>query len=388
MDIILRGALAIAIGYLLGSLLPAFFLAKLKGFDIREHGSGNPGVTNVADTMGYGAAVMVALYDLAKAPLAIMVAIYMGNPIPVCYAAGFAAFLGHCTPFYLRFRGGEGLAAMIAIGFYSIARLLLLDIRYAYFVAPTLILLAIIFFTLMKTKPAVPLILIFVPLLVNSALLFFGFVIHSIILCIVGLYILGHRIYKLLRASTASMTDEEKKLLWRKWLRPLAIVFPLGTFLFKTHTIILLLAVFIIFVVLEIIRFLKKYNRFPLPYKKTEEGRISSMVVFLFASLLVLWFFPTNIATLAIMFVVFGDLLAWCVGITVGGRGFLGKTWSGTIACLVTCLTLTIIYYSFGLVTLPVGILGALTATAVEVAPLHEDNFIMPFASVVVMAIL
>jgi glycerol-3-phosphate acyltransferase PlsY len=388
MESILKATLAIGIGYLIGSLLPAYFLARLKDFDIRQQGSGNPGISNVADTMGYRAAVLVAVYDLAKAPLAIVVATQMGNSMPVCYAAGFAAYLGHCTPFYLRFRGGEGLATMIAIGFYSIGRLLLIDSRFAYVMVPILTLLAIIFFSSIKRKPAVPLVLIFVPLLVNSALLFFGFEIHSIILSIVGIYIIGHRIYKLLRASTTSMTDKEKKLLWRKWLRPLAIVFPLGTFLFKTYTIIILLVVFIIFVILEIIRFLKKNNRFPLPYKKTEETRISSMVVFLFAALLVLWFFPTNIATLAIMFVVFGDLLAWCVGMTVGGRGFLGKTWSGTIACLVTCLTLTTIYYSLGLVALPVGVLGALTATAVEVAPLHEDNFVMPFASVVVMAIL
>ena len=111
------------------------------------------------------------------------------------------------------------------------------------------------------------------------------------------------------------------------------------------------------------------------------------MVIFLFSTLLVLLFFPTNIATLAIMFVVFGDLLAWCVGITVGGAGFLGKTWSGTAACLATCLTVAVIYSAMDMVLLPIGILGALTATAVEVAPLHEDNFVMPVASAIIMTI-
>ncbi|UCD37068.1 MAG: glycerol-3-phosphate acyltransferase [Fidelibacterota bacterium] len=388
MDDVLKGALTIAIGYLLGSLLPAYFLAKVKGFDIRERGSGNPGISNVADTMGYGAAVLVAVYDLAKAPLAILVATQLGNSMTVSYAAGFAAYLGHRAPFYLHFRGGEGLATIIAIGFYAIGRLVLLDNRYAYALVPILAIMAVIFLLFLEQKPAVPLVLIFVPLLVNSALLFTGINIHSIILLLVGLYIIGHRLYKLLNKHTKHMITEERKLLWRKWLRPLAIVFPLGTFLFKTYTILVLLTVFLAFVILEIIRFQKKYNRFPVPYRKTEESRISSMVIFLFASLLVLWFFPTNIATLAILFVVFGDLLAWCVGITVGGKGFLGKTWSGTLACLVTCLTLAIVYHTLGLVALPVGMLGALSATAVEVAPLHEDNFVMPVVSVIVMAII
>ena len=111
------------------------------------------------------------------------------------------------------------------------------------------------------------------------------------------------------------------------------------------------------------------------------------MVVFLFATLLVLWFFPVNIATLAMMFVVFGDLLAWCIGITIKGRGFLEKTWSGTVACFAACFTLAALYASLGLVTLPVGVLGAASATAVEAAPLQEDNFVMPVASVIVMAI-
>ena len=112
------------------------------------------------------------------------------------------------------------------------------------------------------------------------------------------------------------------------------------------------------------------------------------MVMFLFAAVLVLGFFPTNIASLAIMFIIFGDLMAWCIGRTFGGRGFLNKTWSGTAACFVTCFTLATIYYSLDLVALPVGLLGAVCATAVEAAPLQEDNFVMPVVSAIVMSII
>ncbi|MFB0517434.1 MAG: glycerol-3-phosphate acyltransferase [Candidatus Neomarinimicrobiota bacterium] len=387
MDPIFSGSVSIVLGYLLGSILPAYFLAKAWGFDIRQKGSGNPGVSNVADTMGYTAAVFVALYDLGKGPLAILLAGSMGNSLPISYLAGFAALIGHRAPFYLRFRGGEGLATTVGIGFYSIAMMLIDNGRYAFVVLPILVLIALAFFLTTKPKQALILVFIFVPLLLNATILFYGINIHSVIISIVCLLIIGHRLAKLLKNTIQEMPEEERKLLWRKWLRPIAIVFPLGAFFYKQYVLGVLLAVFSSFVVFEIIRFRTKYKRFPLPYKKAEESRISSMVVFLFAAVLVLWFFPTNIASLALLFVVFGDLLAWCIGRTIGGKGFLNKTWGGTTACLVTCVTLAIFYYSLNLVALPVGLLGALSATAVEIAPLQEDNFVMPVVSAIVMTI-
>ena len=387
MDPILRAIIALILGYLLGSILPAYFLAKARGFDIRERGSGNPGITNVADTMGTPRAMIVAIYDLGKAPLAILLARELGNPVLISYLAGFAAFLGHLAPFYLRFRGGEGLATLVSIGFFALGELTSQDSRFAYILAPTLVAMALVFFLLLKRRPAKLMVFILVPILINGAILFFGITPHTTVFLLVGLAIIGHRLYKLLRSAMLEMPKEDQKLLWRKWLRPLAIVFPLGVLFFKTYTLIVLAVVFAFFITIEVIRFLKKYNRFPVPYRKTEESRLSSMVIFLFSTLLVLLFFPTNIATLAIMFVVFGDLLAWCVGITVGGAGFLGKTWSGTAACLATCLTVAVIYSAMDMVLLPIGILGALTATAVEVAPLHEDNFVMPVASAIIMTI-
>jgi dolichol kinase len=246
----------------------------------------------------------------------------------------------------------------------------------------------IVFFSLYKTnRSAVPLALLIVPLLMNEVLLFFGVVLHSIMFFIIGLFNVGHRIYKLLQATIQNMSDEERKLLLRKWLRPFAAVFPIGIFFSKPITIGVLAIVLIFFSVIEVIRFFHRFNRFPLPYKETEESRISSMVVFLFSSLLILLFFPTNIASLAILFVIFGDLLAWCIGKTVGGKGFLDKTWSGVIGCLITCTTIAVLYNTLGLITLPIGLLGAITATAMEATPVVEDNFVMPTVSAIVMTI-
>jgi len=387
MDPVIKGVISITLGYILGSILPGYFLAKVRGFDITKEGSGRPGASNVAATMGYPAAIMIGLYDVSKAPLAIFLARALGNVWLISYFAGLAALVGHLAPFYLRFRGGEGMSTAVGIAFWSVGMLLSINLQFAYVFIPVMAVLLIVFLLRMYRGAAEVIEFILMPLLVNAGFLFCGLNIHSIMLLIASLYLIGHRIVKLLLAVIPDMSAEERKLLWRKWLRPLAIVFPLGAFYYRQYTLFLLLAVFLCFVIFEIIRFLTKYKRFPVPYRKAEESRISSMVIFLFATLLVLWFFPVGIATLAIMFVVFGDLLAWCIGVTIRGRKLLDKTWSGMAACFVTCFTLAAIYSSVDLVALPVGLLGAISATVVEVAPLQEDNFVMPVASVIVMAI-
>ncbi len=63
-------ALPLLAGYLFGSLNPAYFLGRLlKGIDIRKHGTGNAGTTNVKKVLGVGPAVMTGLFDLSKGVL-------------------------------------------------------------------------------------------------------------------------------------------------------------------------------------------------------------------------------------------------------------------------------------------------------------------------------
>lgn len=386
MNCVITGILAVLGGYLLGSLLPAYFIARLKGFDIRTRGSGNPGISNSAATMGYPAAILVAVYDLCKAPVAILAVRSLGQPEVIGYLAGFAVIPGHRFPLYLTFKGGEGNAAAVAIGFYSLARMLIESLQFVYFLTPVFLILTGVFFLNPREKRGKPLIFLFMPILLNGVILYFGITVHTIAFAVIALYIIGQRLGRLLKIRLSEM-DVDPKLLRRKWLRPLAVVFPIGLYIQRSFTLYLLGAVFLFFVGFEILRFRSKYNRFPLPYKASERSRISSMVMFLFATLLVLRFFQTDIASLSILFVIFGDLLAWAIGITIGGKGFLEKTWSGTAACFVTCFTLAAIFQKMQLIPLPVGLLGAVTATAVETAPIQDDNFIMPMASAVVMTI-
>lgn len=107
----------IIIGYVLGMFQTAFIYGKLHGIDIREHGSGNAGTTNTLRVLGTRAGLIVLAGDIIKCILAIVIcgAIF-GRTHPEelyllrLYAAA-GAILGHNFPFYLKFRGGKGIAA-------------------------------------------------------------------------------------------------------------------------------------------------------------------------------------------------------------------------------------------------------------------------------------
>jgi len=102
----------ILVGYLLGSMSPAALIAKLKNKNLREHGTGNLGATNTMLNFGklYGAIVMI--FDMAKAFISVKLAkLIMPGVIIAGLLGGGAAILGHCYPFYMKFKGGKGLAS-------------------------------------------------------------------------------------------------------------------------------------------------------------------------------------------------------------------------------------------------------------------------------------
>lgn len=104
--------LCILLGYLLGSLNPAALIGKIKRFNLRKHGTGNLGATNVLLNFGKGFAAVVMLFDIFKGFAAFhLAAIFCGEIEIAPYLAGAAAILGHVFPFYLHFKGGKGLAS-------------------------------------------------------------------------------------------------------------------------------------------------------------------------------------------------------------------------------------------------------------------------------------
>jgi glycerol-3-phosphate acyltransferase PlsY len=105
-------AIALVIGYLLGSINSGVILPRLMGVDIYAHGSGNPGASNVMRTLGKraGAAVMAA--DAAKGALAAAIGSWMVSDV-IGFWVALAAVVGHVFPIWHRFRGGRGVATAI-----------------------------------------------------------------------------------------------------------------------------------------------------------------------------------------------------------------------------------------------------------------------------------
>ncbi|PYE84750.1 glycerol-3-phosphate 1-O-acyltransferase PlsY [Pseudoroseicyclus aestuarii] len=111
----MTAALWAVIGYLLGSIPFGVILmiAAGKG-DPRKSGSGNIGATNVARTGGRSIGLATLLLDGGKGALAVLLARHFGGEA-ASYAAATAAFLGHCFPVWLRFRGGKGVATHLGL---------------------------------------------------------------------------------------------------------------------------------------------------------------------------------------------------------------------------------------------------------------------------------
>lgn len=103
------------LGYLLGSVPFGMILANRMGLgDLRNIGSGNIGATNVLRTGNKSAAALTLLLDGAKGAVAVLLARAIAGE-DAAQLAGFAAFIGHCYPVWLGFRGGKGVATFLGI---------------------------------------------------------------------------------------------------------------------------------------------------------------------------------------------------------------------------------------------------------------------------------
>ena len=105
---------ALAFGYVVGSIPFGVIVTRLFRLgDLRAVGSGNIGATNVLRTGNKLAAFFTLLGDGLKGTAAVLVAARWGPETAVI--AGLGAFLGHCFPVWLKFRGGKGVATYLGI---------------------------------------------------------------------------------------------------------------------------------------------------------------------------------------------------------------------------------------------------------------------------------
>lgn len=103
----------VLIGYFLGNINPSYILARIRGFDIRSRGSGNAGASNAVITMGKGAGLFSALFDIFKAAFSYILADALFPHIRISgILSSSSCIIGHIFPVFMRFHGGKGLACL------------------------------------------------------------------------------------------------------------------------------------------------------------------------------------------------------------------------------------------------------------------------------------
>ena len=143
----LKIILEVILAYLIGSIPSAVWVGKIfYKIDVREHGSGNAGATNVIRVLGYKAGIPVLLFDVFKGWFAVqlirIIPLSLLSPETTTYvmiALAIAVFLGHVFPVFAGFKGGKGVGTLAGVGI-------------ALFPIPLLIVLGIFILVLVFTR--------------------------------------------------------------------------------------------------------------------------------------------------------------------------------------------------------------------------------------------
>ena len=118
MTVYMKIALSVVLSYFIGCFNMAYFISKnFKKTDIREHGSGNAGATNMLRTYGVKAAIPVFVCDAAKGALAVILAGLISDKTPIAVLlSSVAVVVGHNWPITIKFKGGKGIATTLGVG--------------------------------------------------------------------------------------------------------------------------------------------------------------------------------------------------------------------------------------------------------------------------------
>lgn len=105
------------VSYFIGNLLTAWWIGKWKGVDLRQQRSGNLGARNAGAILGKAAFLLTFLGDAGKGALVVWIGFFFDFSIWAIAVAGLAVIVGHLFPFWLKYRGGKGIATFIGVSF-------------------------------------------------------------------------------------------------------------------------------------------------------------------------------------------------------------------------------------------------------------------------------
>jgi len=379
-------------GFFLGSVNPGYLFGRMKGIDIREHGTKNAGTSNTYKILGLKYAIPTAFFDTFKSLIMIYIATLLGVPLFFAQLSGIMTIVGHIFPFYMNFRGGQGVAAATGMMLFYILTYFTLDfISLFYFIIFEMVLVAI--FTYVTRRGTILSLIVLPPfgyfVLVTYPMhpfnLFF-LIILAHITCIGALTVITRK--------TIQITDENyTKYKWRVLTRPFSIFFVVFYVVFSQAIALLIIGIVsIAFIILDMIRFLHKqtnvllYEKVKKLFRKNEYQAFSSMTIFLTAFFITILVFPKEIAIAASTFLIFGDTFGKIFGLAFGRHKILNKTVEGTLAyfgCILICS-----YVLFTLLDISpyVLIFGGLSAPLIELFSMGmNDNITVPIFSGTIM---
>ncbi len=389
------GLLSLLIGYLIGSVSPAYLLGKLlRGIDIREHGSKSAGTTNVHSVLGIWPAVLTGFYDVFKGLGAMLVADLLGAPPVFVYLSGIAAVVGHVFPFYLGFRGGRGVGTSVGLLLYYLAFLL----WHRWLPATSLLIIggfALGFSIIFRIGDVTGTLVL--PVVMWVILRYSPDRLLNIYAATVIIYIMSINIHNIYRYKYYELKPETKQAIThlRVILRPLALAFPILYLLVNKQLVLIIIGIpAAVFILVDAVRLastkanifiFRKLMRF---FREQEKATFSSATLFLVSCFLTVLLFPKSIATMAIIFLIFGDLFAKFTGLEHGKTKIFTKTLRGSLAYFATCVIAGFIWSHFVPLTFPLIVLGALSAALTELLPIGvSDNLMVPLISASVMRI-
>lgn len=394
MDIIIEwflSILSLIIGYFLGAILPAFLFGKLKGIDVREEGTKNPGTSNAFKVLGLPYAIPTALYDTLKGLLAMLIAFSLGVNFIFWQIAGLMVIVGHVFPFYLKFRGGQGNATATGLLLFYLVNYLTISFA-LFYVLLFLLILVIIFTYISKAGSLLPVILF--PLLGYSVFILYPTSGLNLFFVILLVHIGTVGMYKVITEKKLVISDEAfLSSWWRVAIRPVSLLFLLFYFIYSKEICLLIIGIVsLCFITLDIFRFLHKKTNVLLTekikaiFRKGEEKRFSSMTIFLISTFIIVLFFEIEIAITALIFLIFGDMFGKIFGLAYGRHKIFEKTLEGTLAYLGSVIIIGFILFTSLDIALIVLIAGGIAAPLIELLPIGiNDNFTVPIISGAVM---
>jgi glycerol-3-phosphate acyltransferase PlsY len=395
MIIIFVNVISLIIGYLIGSINPGYFFGKLKGIDIKSSGTENAGTMNVYKTLGVQFAIPTAIYDTMKGLLAMIIAWSLGADFIIINLSGIFAILGHIFPFYLKFKGGQGVACATGIMLFYLVNYML-TFNWLDFLIFLGFMLILVFIFAYVTRAGEFLSVILLPLFGFYILIHFPTNPYNFFLWLILLHIIIIGIYNIIDEELIKIEDADfKSRWWRVALRPFAVLFIIFHFyLEKVASLTIIGIIALIFILVDISRILSKQTQKIFTEKvksllrKEEIKNFSSMTAFLVALFLTLLIFEKNIAITSVTFITFGDLFSKIFGLGFGRKKIFDKTLEGSLAYLGCVLICSFILYNLITIDFYIILIGALSAPLIELFSIRiNDNFTVPLISASFMTV-